>query len=100
MHVIISCKNVKDWIKNSREKVATPFFSNLTPSVAMGTSTRIWLNFKLIQALMFVIVTCKYEMDPTKNSREKTQHLFHYKSMEIFSDAQGQLTPQSVVRSG
>ena len=28
-------------------------------------------------------------------------HLFfHYKSMEIFLDAQGQLTPQSLVRSG
>ena len=30
----------------------------------MGTSSRIWPNFKLIQALMYVIVTCKYEMDP------------------------------------
>ena len=30
-----------------------------------------WLNFKLIQALMYVIITCKYEKDPIKNNREK-----------------------------
>ena len=32
---------------------------------------RIWLNFKILQALMHVIVTCKYEKDGMKNSREK-----------------------------
>ena len=48
-----------------------PLVSIITLSVAMGTSSRIWPNFKLIQALMYVIVTCKYEMDPIKNSREK-----------------------------
>ena len=32
---------------------------------------RIWLNFKLIQALMYVIITCKYEKDSIKNNREK-----------------------------
>ena len=31
----------------------------------------IWPNFKLIQALMYVIITCKYEKDPIKNNREK-----------------------------
>ena len=71
MHAIITCKYEKDRIKNSREKVATPFFSIITLSVAMETGRRIWPNFKLIQALMYVIVPCKYEMDPIKNSREK-----------------------------
>ena len=28
-------------------------------------------NFKLIQALMYVIITCKYEKDPIKNNRKK-----------------------------
>ena len=32
---------------------------------------RIWSSFKLIQALMHVIITCKYEKDPIKNNREK-----------------------------
>ena len=40
----------------------------------------IWLNFKLIQALMYVIITCKYEKDPIKNNREKVAILF-FKSL-------------------
>ena len=68
MHVIITCKHEKDQIENSREKVATPFFSIITLSVAMETSGEIWPNFKLIQAFMYVIVNSKYEMDPIKNS--------------------------------
>ena len=72
MHVIITWKNEKDRIENSQKKVTTPFFfSILTLSVAMETSRLIWPNFKLIQALMYVIVTCKYEMNSIKSSQEK-----------------------------
>ena len=35
-----------------------------------------------------------------KKELECSQDFFHYKSMGIFPDAQGQLTPQSLVRSG
>ena len=71
MHVIITGKYEKDLKKkNSREKVAARF-SIITLSVAMETNSRIWPHFKLIQAPMYVIVTCKYEMDPIKNSQEK-----------------------------
>ena len=42
----------------------------------METSRRIWPNLKLIQALMYALVTCKYEMDLTKNSREKVATRF------------------------
>ena len=53
------------------------------------------------KALMYVIITCNSEKDQIKNSREKVETLFsHYKPMGIFSDVQGQLTPQSVVQSG
>ena len=31
---------------------------------------QIWPNFELMQALMYVIVTCKYKKDPIKNSWE------------------------------
>ena len=38
--------------------------------------------------------------DQIKNIREKVETSFsHYKPMEIFSDFQGQLIPQSVVQS-
>ena len=69
--------------------------------VAMETSGRIWPNFELIQALIDVLITCKYEKNLIKNSRENVMTSFpHYKSMGFFQIAQGQLTPQSLVRSG
>ena len=55
-------------------------------------------KFKLIQAFIVALVTCKNEEDPIKN--EGARVLTRYKSMGIFSDAQGQLTPQSLVKSG
>ena len=51
-------------------------------------------KFKLIQALM--VVTCKNEKDNSKMEViEWPQHLSHGKSMGIFPDAKGQITPQS-----
>ena len=81
MHVIITCKYEKDQKKNSQEKVETLFFPTITLSVTMETSGWIWPNFKLIQALMNIIITCKYEKDPIKNSafEKKWRHNFsHY----------------------
>ena len=47
---------------------------------------------------MVVLVTCKNEEDPLKNNGARLpQHFPHYKSMGIFPDAQGQVTPQSEV---
>ena len=42
----------------------------------METSGWIWPNFIHIQALMYVIITCKYEKDPIKKSREKVETSF------------------------
>ena len=41
----------------------------------METSGWIWLSFKLIQALMYVIITCTYEKNPIKNSHEKKEDI-------------------------
>ena len=76
MHVIIVCKYEKDQMKNSREKVETPYFPIITLSVAIETSGWIWPNFELIQALMYVIITCKYEKDPIKKGPEKVETSF------------------------
>ena len=53
-------------------------------------------NFKLIRDYIVVLVTYKNEEDPIKNegARVLTGLLFD------FSDAEGQLTPKSVVESG
>ena len=84
MYVIITCKYEKDQIKNSREKVDT-LFSHYKPmgiffirssaaNSAVGGSIK--LKFKLVPALMHVIVTCNYEKERMKNSREKVDTPF------------------------
>ena len=59
-------------------------------------------KFKLIQALIVVLIVCKNEEDPFKiesTRLERSQYFSHYKSMGIFPNAQGQLTHKSLVRS-
>ena len=47
---------------------------------------------------MHVLDTCKNEEDPIKMKALECSHDFsHYKSMGIFPDAHGQLTPHSLV---
>ena len=57
-------------IVQSEKKRKHQFFRHLraASSVVCG---RIWPNFKLIQALMYVIITYKCEKDPIKNNGEK-----------------------------
>ena len=75
MYVIITCKYEKDQMENSRENgdnVVFPIASlwDFFRRSRTGNSVvpvRIVLNFELIQAFMYAIVTCKYEKDPIKN---------------------------------
>ena len=48
---------------------------------------------------MVILVTCKNEYDPIKDEGVDQKQFAHCKSMGFFSDAQRQLTPQSVVES-
>ena len=57
-------------IIQSGKKWKHQFFRRLRAANSVVCSW-IWPNFKLIQALMYVIITCKYEKDPIKNNREK-----------------------------
>ena len=67
-----SCKHSPDYFPGinttvKQEKGATSIFrcSRAANSVVPD---QIWPNSELIQALMYVIVTCKYEKDLIKNS--------------------------------
>ena len=51
-------------------------FPIITLSVTMETGGRIWPNVELFQALMYVIITCKHDKDPIKNSGEKWETSF------------------------
>ena len=57
--------------EKQRRKSEKTVFPIKTLSVTMETSGRIWPNVELIQALMYVIIICKHEKDPIKNSGEK-----------------------------
>ena len=48
----------------------TQHFPHYNSMVAMETSGRIWPNFELIQALIHVLITCKYEKNLIKNRRK------------------------------
>ena len=50
-----------------------------------GVGGGIWPKFKLIQAFMHVLLTCKTEVDQIKKELECSQDVSHYKSMGIFS---------------
>ena len=59
-----------------------------------------WPKFKLVQTFMGVLVTCKNEEDPFKiKVLQWSQQISNCKSMQVFYDAQGKLTPQSEVGS-
>ena len=93
MDVLITFQYEEDLIKNRGTRVFTTFYINFSDEQGP--------KFELILAFMHVLVTCKNEDDRLKMKElECSQDFSHFKSMGIFSDAQGQLTPQSLVRSG
>ena len=58
-------------------------------------------KIELNRAFMPVLVTSNFDDDSIKNKRASMETAFsHYKSMGNFLDAQGQLTPLSVVPPG
>ena len=75
---------------------------SILTSIKSSNSVANLPKFELVQAFMHVLDTCKNEEDPIKNegAHKCSQDFSHYKSMGIFPDAQGQLTSQSLVRSG
>ena len=76
MYVIITCKFEKGSHQEQPRKSGNIVFQIITLSVAKETSGQIWPKFELIQALMHVLITCKYEKDPIKNSRENVMTSF------------------------
>ena len=94
MVILHTCKNEEDPIKNEDARVLTRLyvvFSDAQGQLTPKSAVEFCRKFKLIQAFIVVLVTCKNEEDPIKNGggRVLTSLLFD------FSDAQGQLTPKS-----
>ena len=75
------------------------FRSSLTANSVVNGRT--WPKFELTQALCMSSLPARMKKIQLRmKSLEWEQHFSHLKSKKIFQDAQGQVTPQSVFRSG
>ena len=84
MHVLDTCKNEEDPIKNEGARLLTRFLplkvygdfsrrSRAANSAVLGPK---WPNFELVRDIMDVLVTCKYEEDPIKNEGARVDTTF------------------------
>ena len=93
MHVLVTCKNEDDSIKNEWARVVTTFFpllvywdfSRCSRADIFTFLDPIRPNFELVRDLMDVIGTCKNEEDPIKNECARVFTTLYIN----FSDAQG-----------
>ena len=104
MIVLITCKNEEDPIKNEGARVFTTLyikFSDTQGQITLGLVVVSDRNLNSSKLSCISSLSARMKMIQSKmNELEWSQHFSHYKSMGIFPDAQGQLTPQSLVRSG
>ena len=103
MVVLLTCKNKEDPIKNERARVFTTLYINFSDAQRQVTLELVAVsgrNLNLSKLSCMSSFPARMRMiDSKMKELECSQGFSHYKSMEIFSDAQGQLTPQSLVRS-
>ena len=95
MVILHTCKNEEDPIKNEDARVLKRLyvvFSDAQGQLTPKSAVEFCRKFKLIQAFIVVLVTCKNEEDPIKNEGGRVLTSLSFD----FSDAQGQLTPKSV----
>ena len=67
MGVLVACKNEEDQIENEGARVVTINIFRRSRLAYSEVSDEILPKFKLIQAFMVCLVTCKNEEDPSKN---------------------------------
>ena len=104
MVVLLTCKNEEDPIKNRGARVFTTLyiiFSDAQGQITLELVAVFGRNLNLSKLSCMSSLTARIRMiDLKMKELECSQDFSHYKYMGIFLDAQGQLTPQSLVRSG
>ena len=104
MDVLVTCKYEEDPIKNEGARVDTTLYIN--SSDAQGQITLVFVsvscrNLNSSKLSCMLSLPARIRMIESKMKElQCSQDFSHYKSKGIFPDAQGQLTPQSLVRSG
>ena len=101
--VLITCKNKEDPIKNEGARVFTTLyidFSDAQGQITLESEVVPGRNLNSSKlSCMFSLPARRRMIDSKMKELECSQDFSHYKSMGTFPDAQGQLTPQSFVRS-
>ena len=104
MDVLVTCKYEEDPIKNEGARVLTTLYSNFSDAQGQITLVLVLVSGRNLNSSMLScmsLLPARMRMiDLKMKELECSQDFSHYKSMGIFPDAQGQLTPQSLVRSG
>ena len=104
MVVLLTCKNKEEPIKNEGARVFTTLYIDFSDAQGQITLESVvvpspnWNSSKL--SCMFLLPTRMKMIHKKIKELEWSQRFSNYKSMRIFQDAQGQLTPQSYVESG
>ena len=104
MDVLVTCKYEEYPIKIEGARMDTALYSNFSDAqgqinlVLMSVSCR---NLNSSKHSCMSLLPARMRMIESKMKElECSQDFSHYKSIGIFPDAQGQLTPQSLVLSG
>ena len=104
MDVLITCQYEEDPIKNKGARVFTTLyiiFSDAQGQITLELVVVSGRNLNSSKNLCMSSLPARIRMiDLKMKELECSQYFSHYKSMGIFPDAQGQLTPQCLVRSG
>ena len=103
MDVLVTCQYEEDPIKNRGARVFTTLYINFSDGQGQITLELVVvsgrnLNSSKLSCMSSLPSTARIRMiDLKMKELQCSQDFSHYKSMGIFPDAQGQLTPQSLV---
>ena len=107
MVVLLTCKNKEDPIKNEGARVFTTLYINFSDAQGQITRELVVVSGRNLNSSQLSCMSslpaeaARMKMiDSKMKELEFSQDFSYYKSMGIFPDAQGQLTPQSLVESG
>ena len=104
MGVFVTCKYEEDPIKNEGARVVTTLYSNFSDPQGQITLVLVLVSGRNLNSsklsCMSSLPARMRMIDSKMKELECSQDFSHCNSMGIFPEAQGQLTPQSLVRSG
>ena len=104
MVVLVTCKNEEDLIENVGARVFTTLYINFSDVQGQITLESVPVSGRNLNSSKLSCISslpARIKLIESKMKElECSQDFSRYKSMGISPDAQGQLTPQSLVRSG